>query len=92
MSFYLSEIGLSVPSQISFESIEVRPLIKDIKKKQKIEFNDRLIYIKGFSATSEMLSEWIEDLKTKDWIQKVEIIEYNLIKNQGAFKLEIAMN
>lgn len=92
LSFYLSEIGLSVPSQISFESIEVRPLIKDIKKKQKIEFNDRLIYIKGFSATSEMLSEWIEDLKTKDWIQKVEIIEYNLIKNQGAFKLEIAMN
>lgn len=89
LSFYLSEIGNSVPEEISFESIEVRPTVKEIKKKQKIDFQDKIIMINGLAASSDILSNWIEDLKTYEWILKVDIITYNLIKNQGSFKIQI---
>lgn len=91
LSFYLMELSHSVPSEIAFESINVRPLISEIKKKQKIEFQDHLILVTGRSKTSDLLSRWIDDLKQEEWLSKVDIMDYTYSKNAGNFKLEIVV-
>jgi hypothetical protein len=89
LSFYLAEISNTVPRDISFHSLTVRPLVNEIKKKQKIEFYDRLIRLSGKSKSSEILSQWIEELKQEDWLSKVDILEYSYEKNAGNFELEL---
>ncbi|MBL7897104.1 MAG: hypothetical protein JNJ99_01125, partial [Crocinitomicaceae bacterium] len=89
LSFYAAELSHSVPQEIHFETIEIRPLLSEIKKKQKIEFQDRLLKISGKSPSSELLSNWIEDLKNESWISKVDIMEYTYLKNEGNFRIEI---
>lgn len=91
LSFYLMELAHSVPDEITFEALTVRPLISEIKKKQKIEFYDHLIQVSGRSKTSDLLSRWIEQLKTEEWLAKVDIVDYTYLKNAGNFKLEIVV-
>ncbi|MBI3133505.1 MAG: hypothetical protein HYZ14_02410 [Bacteroidetes bacterium] len=91
LSFYLMELSHSVPSEITFETITVRPLISEIKKKQKIEFYDHLIQISGRSKTSDLLSRWIDELKKEEWLSKVDIVDYTYARNAGNFKLEIVV-
>jgi len=86
------ELSHSVPAEITFESINVRPLISEIKKKQKIEFYDHLIQVSGRSKTSDLLSRWIDELKKEEWLSKVDIMDYTYAKNTGNFKLEIVVN
>lgn len=92
LSFYLMELSQSVPGDITFESVSVRPLISEIKKKQKIEFYDHLIQVTGRSRTSDLLSRWIDQLKEKEWLSKVDILDYTYAKNVGNFKIEIVLN
>lgn len=89
LSFYFMKLAHSVPAEITFESINVRPLISEIKKKQKIEFYDHLVLISGRSKTSNLLSRWIDELKNEEWLSKVDIVDYTYSKNIGNFKLEI---
>lgn len=91
LSYYLMEIAETVPEEITLENINVRPLFNEIKKKQKIEFNDHLIYISGQSKTSELLSRWIDELKKEAWIAKVDIVDYTHVKNKGSFRLEMVL-
>jgi hypothetical protein len=91
LSFYLAELAYSVPSEITFETIAVRPLIQEIKKKQKIEIYDHLILVSGRSKTSDLLSRWIDELKKEEWLSKVDIVDYTYTKNAGNFKLEIVV-
>lgn len=89
LSFYLMKLSNSVPKNITFDEIVVRPLEDEIKKRQKIEFADHLILVSGQSKTSDVLSKWIDELKEEKWLAKVDIIDYTYIKNIGNFELEI---
>ena len=83
LSFYLMELGNSVPRDITFD---------EIKDRQKIEFMDKLILLNGRSKTSHILQQWIEKLETKEWIASVEIMNYTYTKNKGNFELQILLN
>lgn len=92
LSFYLSDIAQSVPDEILLQSLQVRPLKTELKKKQKIEFNEQQVLISGQSPTSDLLSRWIDVLKEKEWLAKVDILDYTYEKNIGNFKIEILLH
>lgn len=89
LSFYLMELANSVPKSITFDEIVVRPLTDDIKKRQKIVFEEHLVWLNGRAENSHVLSRWIENLEEKEWISKVDILSYEYVKNEGVFELEI---
>ena len=91
ISFYLSEISSSVPKAISFTQFSVKPLKKEIKTKHKIEIDNQRINVSGIAKTSRHLSNWIAELKTFDWIRKVEIEDYNYLEGKGEFTLKIVI-
>jgi hypothetical protein len=89
LSFYLMELSNSLPKNISFSSIAIRPVRNEIKKNFKIDIEQNVIYVMGESMSSNILSKWIKDLKLKDWIGNVDILNYFYTKGRGEFELKI---
>lgn len=89
LSYYLMELSNSVPKEISFIRVSIRPYINEIKKNFKIEIDDNVIYITGESISSSLLSEWINKIERKDWIGKIDILSYVYAKGRGEFELKI---
>lgn len=89
LSFYLMELSNAVPDDIVLNSMVISPLVKEIKKRHKIEFQNEFIYVTGQSKSSDILSRWIDDLKENDWLSKVDILDYSYEKGVGNFELEI---
>lgn len=89
LSYYLMELGNSIPTTISFDQIIVRPLTDEIKQRKKIAFEEHLILINGRTTSSHVLSRWIQELEEKPWLDKVDILSYEYANNQGIFELEM---
>lgn len=84
VSFYLDEIGASVPAAIQLSSLETFPLLEPLKPKRKVELNPKHLTITGFSGSSKVLDDWMEALERKKWITGVELINYVRINDQKA--------
>jgi len=84
VSFYLDEIGVSVPASIQLTDMVTFPLIEPLKPKRKVELNPKHLTIIGFSGSSKVLDDWMENLERKEWISSVELINYVRINDQKA--------
>lgn len=84
VSFYLDEIGASVPATIQLSSLETFPLLEPLKPKRKVELNSKHLTISGFSGSSKVLDDWMEALERKQWISGVELMNYVRINDQKA--------
>jgi len=93
LSFYLDELGASVPAAIQLDMLETFPLIEALKPKRKVELNTQHISITGFSGSSKILDDWMEQLEQKKWISGVELISYVRINDHKAtFNLLVKIN
>lgn len=91
LAFFLKELSNSTPNEISFDRISIRPFTNEIKNNFKIEINENIIYVLGKTPTSNILSEWINQIKQKEWIGKIDILNYVYNKGIGEFELKIEM-
>ncbi len=89
LAFFLKELSNSTPSEINFDRISIRPFVNEIKNNFKIEINENIIYVLGETPTSNILSEWIIEIKQKSWIGKIDILNYVYSKGVGEFELKI---
>jgi Tfp pilus assembly protein PilN len=90
LTFYLDEIGSSVPATIQLETLDAFPLTQALKPKRKVELNRENITVTGFSSDSKVLDDWMEMLEKKSWIKAVELINYVRINDRkAAFNLLI---
>ncbi len=90
VSFYLDEIGGSVPTSISLDEIAYQPLQKSIKTNKEIEISSNSIAVSGVSSNSDEFSDWISKLESNNWIEKVVYLEYGIgKKSKTAFKINI---
>ncbi len=89
LSFYLMEMANSVPKEITFDEVVLRPLKDEIKQRQKIAFEEHLLLVNGRSKTSHILSQWIKRVQQEEWLSNVEILDYAYQGNEGYFELEM---
>lgn len=90
ISFYLDEIAASIPTSISLSSMDVYPIRNNIKANKQIKIDDHFIIIEGKTERSQPFNEWIQDLTTNSWIEKIEIQNY-IKKKRGQYEFEIKM-
>ena len=81
ISFYLDQIGISIPGSISLTEIKTFPVTNKLKQKIKPEIDQKSIYISGITQKSSSIDEWIEKLNTQDWVAKTEILSFK--RNDG---------
>ena len=75
-SWYVDQIGISIPATIVLSEIRYQPLVKSIKIEKEITFQEHSIIIKGKSGNSKIFSKWVSELEQQQWIEKVTIQEY----------------
>jgi len=89
-SWYLDQIGNSIPNSVLLTSLNFQPLTKNIKEDIKISTQENNILIQGTSTKSDDFSKWVQQLEQKNWVYKVLIQDYGTgKKNTTAFELLI---
>ncbi|MEL1244917.1 hypothetical protein AAEO56_11635 [Flavobacterium sp. DGU11] len=92
LSFYIYELLRSVPSTIQLKELNVFPLSKEIKEKEKVEVIPNTIILKGTTATEPDFNEWFSGLKNMKWIKKFEIVSIKKDKkNIQQFEVKILL-
>ena len=92
LSYYLDEIGRTVPKEINLHELKVFPLSNKLKNKHKVEVDQERISISGSTIGNEILDDWIEKMDRFEWIKSVELLGY--LKNEEGradFKLVIVI-
>lgn len=90
LTFYLDEIGASVPASIQLETLDAFPLVEALKPKRKAELRRDQITVTGLSASSKVLDDWMEQLENRSWITGVELMNYvRISENKASFNLLI---
>lgn len=84
VSYYLDDIGGSVPAAVQLTSLETFPLAEPLKPKRKVALNMRQIVVTGFSGSSKVLDDWMEDIERRKWVSGVELISYVRINDRKA--------
>jgi hypothetical protein len=76
-AFYLNDIVQTLPSSIQLSEVNYQPLTKRLKASEPIANTKNEMIISGESGNSELFAYWIADLESKEWIEKVETLDYN---------------
>lgn len=92
ISFYVNEITKNIPKKINLDQLDVFPVTKKIKNKQRIEFSSSHITILGTAENNNIFSEWIQTLKKMDWIKNIEITDFKKEKKRNSFTIKLTLN
>lgn len=76
LSYYLDEIGKSVPKEITLSELALFPVQGKLKNKQRVELDQERITILGVTRDNEILDDWMEKMNRFDWIIRVELLNY----------------
>lgn len=89
-SWYLDQIGSSVPVSIKLSALNWQPLNKTIKENQPLYLTENQIIIKGVSTDAKVFSQWTEALEQSDWVKSITVNEYGVgKKTQTVFELQL---
>lgn len=92
ISYYSYEIIKSVPQDVSLNELNITPLSKEVKANLKVNFETKIILIKGETFKESSLNNWMEGLKKMDWVENFEIIGLKKDKkNKSQFELKITI-
>jgi len=94
-SFYADRLASSLPNSITWTNLDIHP----IKKKEVNDesdvmyFENKIIRITGNCMHSTDLNDWMKQVKSKDWVKKIELLNYQQdnAKDNGLFLLEIVL-
>ncbi len=91
-SFYTNAITNSIPHTILLSDINYQPVLKRIKANQAIQNDTNTILISGTSNNSTSFSNWIASLESINWINKVEILNYeDMSLSKSNFNIKLNM-
>ena len=90
LSFYAYEIISSTPNTLSLDELNIAPLQKVVKHKEKVEITPGTLIVKGGTSDEEAFNSWLRDLKKMSWIAKFELESLKKDKkNNTQFSLKI---
>ncbi len=92
LSYYMDEIGASVPKSITLSDMVVFPVVGKLKEKQRVEVDQNHIWIAGITKDNEILDDWIEKMDRFGWVKSIELLNYLKSSEDWAeFELQITL-
>ncbi|WP_040278304.1 PilN domain-containing protein [Psychroserpens damuponensis] len=91
-SFYADALIKYIPESIVLTQLNYQPLLRKIKADKPIDNDTNTIMVSGTSQERIVVSEWISSLEKLNWIQNIEILNFDDTKNSSSsfsFKIYI---
>lgn len=94
LSYYADRVGGLLPESVKLLEMKIAPILKKIKKDERVEISPNKLLIKGVAPISIDLNEWVLKLNNEDWVKETVIVNYSQTdrENPGIFNLEISLN
>ncbi len=92
VSYFLDEIGISVPKSVILNTLYYQLPLKKIKNDKKIEIDSNKIIISGTVNNSDDFTPWIRELSALSWIKSSRVIDYGTGKEKFiSFSIELIL-
>jgi len=92
ISFYAHQISKDTPPEIRLSSLDVFPLLKEVKTTEKVALTSGTILLKGETMNELAFNSWLETLRKLDWIGNFEILSFKKDKkNNSQFEIKIVL-
>jgi len=93
-TFLLNQIVVSVPREITLGGLKYQPFSKAIEQDNPIEIKKNIIILSGVTSGEYSFSEWIQNMERKEWVNEVEINDYQMdaLNEDISFEIEIGLN
>ena len=92
-SFYADRLAQDLPAEIGWTDLHIHPVEKKKSGDDtgQITFEGKTIMVAGNCRESSGLNEWMKQLRKKDWVQQVSLLNYkqDQAKEDGIFLLKI---
>ncbi|TAI48478.1 hypothetical protein [Flagellimonas allohymeniacidonis] len=93
VSYYLDELGRTVPGSITLETVIYQPLLKPKKDLKPMAYAMDEIKIIGLTGSGIDFSDWVTKLDNLGWVNKVKTLEYDYQnKKTSLFELRVYIN
>lgn len=85
------QLAATVPKNIALDKLEFQPLLQSLKEGTRADFSLNKIIIEGQVNNSSTLNDWINNLKSKDFVREVMMADYQVERNKtwATFKLNL---
>lgn len=94
-SYFADRLAASVPLSIQLLEMNIHPLKKkDVKDlSNAFYFDNKIIKISGKCNRNTELNDWMKELETNTWTEKVKLLDYKQAnaKEDGVFFIEIKL-
>lgn len=91
-SWYLNEIGKSVPSTLQLTTLIFQPINTPIKEKKRIKVDQNAIFVSGTSKEDLAFSKWIRAMELNNWVEEIIVESYGKGKKSiASFKFVITI-
>ena len=92
-SYYVDRLMYDLPADIQLSYLSLFPLKNRIEKDSVIQFDPKKVLVKGFCEKSIVLNNWINLVKTKDFVADVVLDNYiqESEKEKGRFDLSVRL-
>lgn len=91
-SFYADRLVAGMPERMRLSQLNIHPRLK--KEEEELVFAARTLELKGFCRTSTELNNWMQEMKKKEWVSGLTLLNYSQDKNResGEFNIELKLN
>lgn len=92
-SYYLDELGKSVPNSVYLNDIQYQPLTTPVRDDKAIDLTNNNLQISGVTNEKIQFTVWSDNLEMQKWVNRVEIMDYEyLSKSSANFTLKVILN
>ncbi|MEM8927832.1 MAG: PilN domain-containing protein [Bacteroidota bacterium] len=92
-SYYLDELGKSVPNSVYLNDIQYQPLTMPVRNHKVIDFTENSLHISGVTHEKIQFTVWSDHLAAQKWVSQVELIDYGyLSKSSANFTLKVTLD
>jgi hypothetical protein len=93
-SLFADRIAMDLPEAIELSEMNIYPRVKRLSGEENLAFTQKEISVKGVCKIGADLNSWIKDLKKKDFVKDVELINYSQDNSRepGSFIIAIKLN
>ncbi|HEY1040514.1 MAG TPA: hypothetical protein VGF30_13965 [Bacteroidia bacterium] len=91
ISYYADRTLYDMPEEIQLNYFYISPAEKRPEKDSVMRFDSKKLLIKGICSKSIVLNEWLKLLKTKDFVEDVELENYNQETDNKNGRFDVAV-
>lgn len=91
-SWIIDQVSSDMPATVELTEFSVSPLIQvQNNSERKERYQSGQINIKGFTGDPTAVNDWIYRLKSREWVQQVQMQRFSAAEEEGIYEFDMSL-